>query len=273
VIALDIPYSVYAANQAYYREAFIAGFAAATGHPLTSIYITNFQASSVGTTLIYFDTILMGTDYDVAAAAALVVSLFDTGAAACAATAPVGCPAHSALTSAIVGKGLPAAGVFYNDQTSASTFVGNGAGPIDPFQVGTWQFTDSNEVMAIDIAYSNYATNQQYYKEAFTAGVAAALNVGQDAVYVNDFQQSSLGNTLIYFDIALPATSSSAIPTMFSNVASLFTPCNGAGAPPVGCPAGAGSVLVTKLQKYGLPITQAFYNQDTAPSGGRKMLL
>jgi len=38
-------------------------------------------------------------------------------------------------------------------------------------------------VIAIDIVYSTYATNQQYYKMAFTAGVAAALNVAQDAVY------------------------------------------------------------------------------------------
>jgi len=49
VITVDIPYGVYAANQAFYREAFIAGFAAAAGRQLISCYITNFQASSVGT--------------------------------------------------------------------------------------------------------------------------------------------------------------------------------------------------------------------------------
>jgi len=70
--------------------------------------------------------------------------------------------------------------------------------------VGTWQFADSNEVIALDIPYSTYgafhsgrgtashvsssraavsATNQQYYKEAFTAGVAAALDVAQVAIY------------------------------------------------------------------------------------------
>jgi hypothetical protein len=49
--------------------------------------------------------------------------------------------------------------------------------------VGTWQFSDSNEVIALDIVYATYATNQQYYKEAFTAGIASALGVAQDAVY------------------------------------------------------------------------------------------
>ena len=48
---------------------------------------------------------------------------------------------------------------------------------------------------------------------------------------------------------------------MFSQVAALFTPCNGAGTSPVGCGAGATSLLVSKLQLFGLPITDAFYNQ------------
>jgi len=273
VIAIDIPYSVYAASQAYYREAFIAGITAVSGRSLISIYITNFQASSSGTTLIYFDTILAGTDYDVAAAAAAVQALFVLGDASCAATTPVGCPALPALTNAMVSNGLPAAGVYYNDQLTVSTFAANGAAPIVASAVGTWQFSDSNEVIAIDIVYSTYATNQQYYKMAFTAGVAAALNVAQDAVYVNDFQASAAGTTLIYFDVELPATSSSAIPAMFSQVAALFTPCNGAGTSPVGCGAGATSLLVSKLQLFGLPITDAFYNQHNAAAGHRKLLL
>ena len=156
--------------------------------------------------------------------------------------------------------------------------------PVIASEVGTWQFADSNEVIALDIPYSTYgaflvpgrfrprvdvssrvavsATNQQYYKEAITAGVAAALGVAQDAIYVNDFQMSASGTTLIYFDIALPAVSSSSIPVMFSQVSSLFTACNGAGVSPVGCPAGSSSLLVTKLQSFGLPITNAYYNQQ-----------
>jgi len=263
VIAIDIPYSTYAANQAYYREAFIAGFAATTGRSLVSVYITNFQVSSVGTTLIYFDTILMGTDYDVAAAAAVVQGLFNLADASCAGSAPVGCPAYPALTDAMTANGLPVAGAFYNDQLSSSTFnTAAATAPIVPSQVGTWHYADSNEVLALDIPYSSYATNQQYYKEAFTAGAAAALGVVQDAIFVNDFQQSAAGGTLIYFDIALPATSSSAIPVMFSQVASLFTQCNSAGVSPVGCNAGPTSVLTTKLQHFGLPVTDVYYNQQ-----------
>jgi len=180
VIAVDIPYATYAASQAYYREAFIAAIAAVSGRSLTSIYITNFQASSAGTTLIYFDTILDGTDYDVAAAAAAVQSLFVLNDTSCAATTPVGCPAHIALTNAMVGNGLPAAAAFYNDQLVASIFVPAvmvrvaavaelalrlahaslnsllSAQPIDSAAVGTWQFADSNEVLALDILYSTY---------------------------------------------------------------------------------------------------------------------
>ena len=63
---------------------------------------------------------------------------------------------------------------------------------------------------------------------------------------------------------------------MFSQVSALFQPCNGAGASPVGCNAGATSLLVSKLQQYGLPIMDAYYNQQAAPgsaAGGRKMKL
>jgi hypothetical protein len=263
VIAIDITYGVYAANQAYYREAFIAAITKFRGEFTDSVYITNFQASSAGTTLIYFDTILQGSDYDVAAFAAGVLHMFDLTAPACAGTTPVGCPAFANLTSAFLDAGLPVAGVFYNDQVGTSAYTPSSAAPINASRVGTWQYADSNEVIALPISYYWYAYNQQYYKEAFMAGMALALGVELDAVYVNDFQRAAAGTVLIYFDIELPATSSSAIPEMFSNVTALFTPCNGAGVSPVGCPAGTSSALVASLQQYGLPICDAYYNQQS----------
>jgi len=282
VIALDIPYPVYAARQTYYREAFTAALAAATGRTIIEIYITNFQLSSAGTTLLYFDTILEGTDYDVAASAAHLMALFNLTHPACAASTPVGCPCVASLTEAMAANGLPAAGAFYNDQLVNSTFVAPPLGPVVAGQVGTWQFADSNEVIALDIAYSAYATNQQYNKEAFTAGLAYVLGVPQYAVFgmaprwpawppgiltpaslaVNDFQQSAAGTTLIYFDVALPATSSSAIPAMFGQVAGLFAACNGAGVSPVGCAAGPSSALTAAMQRFGLPISDAYYNNQ-----------
>jgi len=112
-----------------------------------------------------------------------VQGLFNLTHPDCASTTPVGCPALASLTNGMVVNGLPAAGVFYNDQLVSSTFSPGGANPLVASEVGTWQFADSNEVIALDIAYATYATNQQYYKEAFTAGIAAALGVQQDAVY------------------------------------------------------------------------------------------
>jgi hypothetical protein len=274
VIAIDIPYGVYAAQQAYYREAFIAAMADVRDQLIFSVYVTNFQQSSVGTTLIYFDTIILGSDYDVAAASAAVQALFDTSSADCASTAPIGCPAHSQLLGAFVAYGLPAAAAYYNDQFAPSAFVAPNSA-INASQVGTWQFADSNEVIAINIAYSVYATQQQYYKEAFTAAVAQSLGVEGHAVFVNDFQQSSAGTTKIYFDVELPATSSSvAVPAMLSSVQGLFQACHGDGSAPIGCSAGTTSPLVIALQQFGLPITDAFYNDEypSAPSGHRKML-
>jgi hypothetical protein len=179
VIAIDIPYGVYAAQQAYYREAFITAIADVRDQLLYSVYVTNFQQSTQGTTLIYFDTILLGSDYDVAAASASIQQLFDITNAACASTAPIGCPAQSALIAAFENAGLPASAAYYNDQFSASAFVAP-SGTINTSRVGTWQFADSNEVIAVDIVYSVYATQQQYYKEAFIAAMAQALNVQEN---------------------------------------------------------------------------------------------
>jgi len=81
------------------------------------------------------------------------------------------------------------------------------------------------------------------------------------AVYVENFMPAAAGTTIVLLDIVLPATSSSAIPAAFAQFAALFTPCKGAGVSPVGCPAGAGSTLVTALKQFGLPIFDAFYNQ------------
>jgi len=260
VIAIDIPYSAYAAQQAFYREAFIASIASVRGVLLYSVYITNYQISSQGTTLLYFDTIFEGTDYDVAAAASAVQTLFDTGNAACATTTPIGCPAHTPLLAAFAANGLPAPAAYYNDQLVASLY-GAAASGVNASQIGTWQSIDSGEVIVLNVAFGAYAARQQSYKEAFTAAVAQVLNVSAVSVYVNDFQQSTSGTTKIYFDIELPATTSSvAVPAEFAEVASLFTPCHGPGNSPVGCP--ALPPLVLALQQYGLPVTNAYYNDE-----------
>lgn len=260
MIAIDIPYGVYAARQAFYREAFIASIASVLGELLYSVYVTTFQQSTRGTTLLYFNTIIAGTDYDVVASAVAFRALFHTGSTVCAATTPVGCPAHAPLVAAFALNGLPAPAAFYNDQLAASAYVAT-ADVVNASQVGSWQTIDSNEVIVLDIAFNAYASQQQSYKEAFTVAVAQALNVTAYSVFVNDFQRSSAGTTKIYFDIELPAvTSSVAVPAEFAEVAALFTPCHGTGNAPVGCPAVA--TLVLALQQYGLPVTNAYYNDQ-----------
>ena len=90
---------------------------------------------------------------------------------------------------------------------------------------------------------------------------------------------------LVSFDVALPATSSSAISTTFGEVQGLFTDCHPATGK-VGCPAQAtpctalpcASLLVSKLIQFGLPATNAYYNQQPAPTsappaGHRKLML
>ena len=262
VIALDIPYATYAVNQAFYREAFTSAMASVQGRMPYTVYVTNFQTSSAGTTLIFFDTILYGTDYDTVAANAAVHALFNG--------TDVGCPALPALIAAFNANGLPVNAAYYNDQYALSTWAVSGTPPIAASQIGSWQHSDSGEVIALDVAYGVYATNQQFYKEAFAAAMADALSLPMDAVWVNDFQQSAAGTVLVYFDVALSATSSTAISNTFMDIVGLFSTnaASCAATTPIGCP--AGSALVAKLQQYGLPLTGAYYNQQQPATAVRQ---
>ena len=274
------PCAVYASNQQYYREAFVRAFASVEGYQTFSVYVTDFQPSSAGTTLIYFDTILFGTDYDTVAANAAVLSLFNgtfAGSPRWPGWIPVGGPALPALVNAFIANGLPVAGAYYNDQLTTSTYIGSGSVSVNASEVGTWQRADIGEAVALDIGYANYANNQQYYKEAFAAAMAATLGLGPESVWVNDFQQSAAGNVLLYFDVSLSATSSTAISTTFADVQALFIDCHPATGDRVGCPAQAtpctgglpcNSTLVSNLIRFGLPVTNAFYNQQNAPTSG-----
>ena len=263
VIALDIPYAEYASNQQYYREAFVKAFANIEGLQIYTVYITNFQVSSVGTTLIYFDTILYGVDYDVVAANAAVGALF--------VNRTEGSPAIPALVNAFHANGLPAANAFYNNQLTPSTYVNSRiTPPINASQAGTWLHSDTGEVIALDIQYTNYATRQQYYKEAFTAALADVLGLGYESVWVTDFQKSAAGTVLLYFDVELSATSSTAIGTTFGVIQSLFTDCHPLTGNRLGCPAVATSPLVPKLKQYfgdGI-LTNAYYNEQFPSSVG-----
>jgi len=269
VIALDIPFSIYASHQQYYRAAFVKAFANATGRQVSSVYVTNFQTSSAGTTLIYFDTILFGTDYDTVAANAAVHALFNGTA--------VGSPALPVLVNAFIANGLPVGGAYYNDQLAStpSAYTATGTPPIAADKVGTWQHADTGEVIALDISYGVYATKEQFYKEAFAAAMSSTLGLEPDSVWVTDFEQSAARSVLVYYEILLSPTSSTAVTNTFAEVVNLFTDCHPSTGDRVGCPAQptactslpCTSTLVTKLKQFGLPVTNAYYSQQNAPAG------
>ena len=83
IIAIDIPYGVYAAQQAYYREAFIAALASTLEVQRAAVTVTNFQQSSQGTTLIYYQIILEGSNSDVSVSSEANEALFDVDAENC----------------------------------------------------------------------------------------------------------------------------------------------------------------------------------------------
>lgn len=263
VIAVDIEFGAYAAHQAMYREAFASAFANVSDG-LTP-YVVDFQNSSAGTTLVYFDIIL--PDYEIKTEFLQIKNLFDVSAPSCAATAPVGCPANEPFARALRARGLPLAypGAYYNDQLVPHNSSAPMGGPVVASEVGTWQVMDVNEAVVLNIPFNAYAVKQSFYKVAFAKAIAKTLNINADAVVVNDFQASSVGTACLFFDILLPSVTSSStdsVHAMFQSVASMFHHCHGVGVSPVGCNAGQTSLLVSNLNMFGIPVTDAYYNDQ-----------
>ena len=73
---------------------------------------------------------------------------------------------------------------------------------------------------------------------------------------------SAAGTVLVHFDVMLSATSSTAITNSYYDILGLFIASSPSCATttPAGCP--ANSMLVGKLQQYGLPLSAAYYNQQ-----------
>jgi len=284
VIALDIPYNLYSTQEPYYKEAFTLALAKALDIPIVSLDVTNYQNSSAGTVLITFDFIF--ADYDGGRqASASVRALFCADGGGDVILGSPACPTSATkvgLVDRMLAVGLPVGGVFYNDQTTPAsaplpsppfnTFNTNGNGKSSYYNsslLATWAEEDPSEVIALDIPYSHYADNQQYYKEAFSAGFALALGLRVENVFVIDFQMSASGTTLVFVNIILDhdsvtSTDNNPVHDSFANVQSLFLDCGSANK--IGCPADPGSRLVEHLQSFGLPISMAYYNDQTQPA-------
>lgn len=174
VIAIDIEYAAYALREQFYNQAFADGITEVLGEKVYDIFVSIFVPSSANTTLVYFDTVLAGTDYDVPLHVQAVKALFDTNNSGCASTAPVGCPAYARLTAACVAHGLPATALYYQDQfpPTAVHTPGNNV-PVNSSKVGTWKVVDNNEVMAIGIPFDQFAVRFQFYRGVSTRRLPA----------------------------------------------------------------------------------------------------
>ena len=256
-IAIDIPMGEYQQWQAFYGAAFRLSLASLLGELDYSVVITDVEASFSNTTLIFFEIVLNGDDYDSQPIIAAIKGLFDLANSNCATTTPLGCPAYTTLINAFSANGLPAPAAYYENQFVTSAYVST-ARVKDTSKIGTWLWTDNGEFIALDIQFKDFQPYSQYYVKAFTAAVAQALSRPTASVSVNSFQRTIKDTTLINFDIELPDDESSAIPVSFAQVASLFEPCLGQDILPTGC--SAHPKFVTALQQYGLPVTNAYYN-------------
>ena len=113
-IALDIPFSSFAANQAFYSSAFVGAVATCLNVSYDTILITAFQASAVDTVIIYFNVIWDGTSSSssevVTVSNFAVKSLFTSGT--------LGASAGTQLLNAFRMFGLPSAAAFYRVQNA-----------------------------------------------------------------------------------------------------------------------------------------------------------
>lgn len=258
-IAVDIPISVYAPMQEEYGRSFVLAMAQLVVCDAAAITIHDTQASSVGTTVIFFDFIDSSPDSSssavILAANARVASLFNGTAHT------PGTPAYATVVATLRNAGMPVTAVFYGDQT---VLTNNTAEVITNVPA---DFTIAGLTVALNIDYSAFATSALSYLDSFVVALAEALDTTQDVLQVTGYLPAGAGNgTLVAFSFLSPTTTSSEALSSSAVVLSgnakfmtLFESADlGAAAKPS---------LLTLLQRYGLPVTQAFL--DDLPAAGR----
>jgi hypothetical protein len=254
VLALDLPYSNFAANYMFYAAAVTKGIYSVSNQ---EIIVNNYQPSNFNTVLVYFDVISISTD-----AAYVENDAWEALFCPPNGTLVAGSPACPPLLAALQAQGMPIAGAFFQEQTSPSTWTSALLrNTVDASAVGTWKYSDWGEVICVDILFLDWAQHVQSYSKAFQYGLQKTLNLTENSVEVSDFQASGAGTACIYINILLPSTTSSdSIPNSFQTVQGLFEACGPLAN--VGCP--SKPALVASLRQYGLPLTNAFYNEQQA---------
>ena len=91
--------------------------------------VNDFQVSNTGGTLIYFDRVLYGSDYDVAAAFTLVQALFE-------APCGIGSAATQATLDGFRRYGLPVTAAYYNQDISGIAAIYPSPPPAGPPPAG-----------------------------------------------------------------------------------------------------------------------------------------
>jgi len=246
--------------QEEYGRSFVLAMAELLACDAAAITIHDTQASSVGTTVIFFDFMDSSPDSSssavLLAANARVASLFDG------APHTPGTPAYATVVATLRNAGLPVTAIFYGDQmvltNNTAEVITNVPG----------DFTITGLTVALNIDYSSFATSALSYLDAFVAALAEALNTTQDVLQVTGYLPASAGGsgTLVAFSLLAPTTTSSEALSSSAVVLSgnskfmtLFESADlGAAAKPS---------LLMLLQRYGLPVTQAYL--DDLPAAER----
>ena len=116
--------------------------------------------------------------------------------------------------------------------------------------------------MALDIDFGTFAVYESYYSAAFTAATSAALGINPEDMWVSTFSASSIGTTVVFFDMVVYGTDSSSsavIPARYMAVQGLFQGGD------IGSP--ATDAYIAALQQFGIPLTGAYYNDQLTPTG------
>lgn len=249
-VALDIPIDFFRAHLDAYVMAFTAATAAALGIDNSLIIVSDITPSQSRTVVVEFATLNpVSTSSD-----AGFVSLF---CPALGTQIEVYTPVCGSYLAGLVGAGLPLQAAYYGDQIAATTFDPAQVVGASLSEIGTWQFEDWHEVLALDLPYTVASgPRQKAFIAAFRSGISSAMNVSLQQVMVNAVVASSAQTTLIYFGIM--EYDLAGVQRSFASVKSLFD------CPPGGQCAGQAMLLAT-FQSFGLPVSAVSYQQQYAP--------
>lgn len=254
-VTFSLPFSQYRASPAFANALVAAAIAPLLGLPPLQLAVGSAAPAAAGQGTALGLVLLTHPGANASAHAAALVALFDSATPGASAKAPLAAALRASFPAGFAAVLGPAP---HPPPPPLADMV-------DPAQ---------GQTLAVSLPFYSWQQNQAAYSAAVQQGVAEAMGIPAETVWVVQAVAASQGGTAVMLNMITPATTSSesaagqslALPVL--GFARLFGGGDGFDAQSGDA---ARPLLVAALRRYGLPVNSAFYGDVTPAPTSRRL--